>query len=154
MEGYVQDQSLDLTGLKILIVDDDPDTQLLFTCLLESIGAVVAVVASACEAFTLLTQFTPDVLVSDIALPNEDGYIFIRKLRALEAKSNQFLPAIAVSAYIQGNDDLLAAAAGFQRWLSKPVDLDYLIRTIAEVVPHKTGDRCGSSRENKTEVWS
>lgn len=149
----MQDQFSDLTGLRILVVENDPDNRILYTCLLESVGAEVAVTSSVCEAFTILTQFTPDILISEIAIPNEDGYTFLRKLRALEAESGQFLPAIAVSGYIQGNDDLLALAAGFQKWLPKPIDLDHLINTIAQVIQqHKSGDLYGSGRENKVEA--
>jgi len=110
-------------------------------------------VASVGEAFTVLTQFTPDILISDIALPNVDGYALLRKLRASELEFGQSLPAIAVSGYIQGNDELLALAAGFQKWLPKPIDLDQLINTIAQVVQHqRSGDLYGSDRENKVEV--
>ncbi|MCY7391534.1 MAG: response regulator [Leptolyngbyaceae cyanobacterium CAN_BIN12] len=138
----MQDQFSDLAGLRILVVENDPDNQILYTCLLESAGAAVRTATSVCEAFAILTQFTPDILISEIAIPNEDGYAFLRKLRALEADSGQFLPAIAVTAYIQGNDDLLALAAGFQKWLPKPIDLDHLINTIAQLVQHQqSGDR-------------
>ncbi len=149
----MQDQFSELTGLRIIAVDNDLDNRALYSCFLESLGANVMTVASVGEAFTVLTQFTPDILISDIALPNVDGYALLRKLRASELEFGQSLPAIAVSGYIQGNDELLALAAGFQKWLPKPIDLDQLINTIAQVVQHqRSGDLYGSDRENKVEV--
>ena len=147
----MQEQLLDLIGLKILVVDNDVDCQVLYACLLESVGAAVMTVGSVCEAFATLTQFAPDILISEIALPKEDGYDFLRQLRALEAESGQFLPAIAVSAYVQGNDDLLALAAGFQKWIPKPVDIDRFVNTISQVAQQKRRDLCGI-RENSIAV--
>lgn len=132
----MQGQFSELMGLKVLAVDNDLDNRTLYGCFLESLGANVVTVASVDEAFTILTQFTPDILISDIALPTVDGYAFLRELRASELELGQFLPAIAVSGYIQGNDELLALAAGFQKWLPKPIDLDRFVTTIAQVVQH------------------
>ncbi len=144
----MQNQVSDLTGLRILVVEDDLDSQILYAYVLEGAGAYLAIATSVGEALAILAQFTPDIVISDIALPDEDGYSLLRKLRTLEAESGQFLPAIAVSAYIQGNDDFLAIAADFQKWLPKPVDLDHFVSTIAQVAQHKTSDRCESNRKN------
>ena len=132
-ESTLQDQFSDLSGLRILVVENDPDNRKLYICVLESVEAEVVTAASVREAFTALTQFTPNILVSEIALPDEDGYTFIRKLRALEANSAQPLLAIAVSGYVQENSDSQALDAGFQKWLPKPIDLCHFVNTIAQL---------------------
>ena len=127
-------QKLDALG--ILYVDDDDSTREAVSLLLKSFGAIVTAVGSAGEALEALTHLKPkpDVLVSDIAMPGEDGYSLIRKIRNLSDKQIGAIPALALTAYANVEDAKQALSAGFQAHLSKPVDGDKLARTILEVV--------------------
>jgi hypothetical protein len=122
-----------LSGLQILIVDDDPDVRDLLIAVLEESGAKGTGVASVKEAIAVLERFQPDVLISDIGMPLEDGYSLIRKVRELEAQRGGFLPAIALTAYTREEDSKQAIASGFQMHLSKPVDTTNLIMVIANL---------------------
>ncbi|HEY9908970.1 MAG TPA: response regulator [Thermosynechococcaceae cyanobacterium] len=127
-------QSLNLSGLKILVVEHDPDNLMLYTILLEDAGAEVLATASVPEALTVLAEVTPDVLISEIILPGEDGYSLIRQVKALEAQVQKQIPAIVVSGSVQKDDDPEALKAGFQKCLLKPVNLNHLLRTIGRLV--------------------
>jgi CheY-like chemotaxis protein len=123
-----------IARLDVLIVDDDGDVRDVLTLLLVSHGAKVRAVASATEALDAIYLSTPDVLLADIGLPEEDGYSLIRKIRASEGERNAArLPALAVSAYATLADRERASAAGYDGHVAKPIDPDVLARAIAKV---------------------
>jgi PAS domain S-box-containing protein len=123
-----------LEGLRILIVDDEADArELLFTILTES-GAQVTVAASGYEALHLLWESRVDVLVSDIGMPNMDGYALIRKVRQLDAQQGNYIKAIALTAYARDLDRNLALEAGFQLHLTKPFEPHDLVSMVAKLV--------------------
>ncbi len=122
-----------LNGLQVLIVDDDADARELLTTILEQCGAKVTAATCAAEAFDSLSKSKPDVLVSDIAMPNVDGYALIRQLRALEAEPGEYIPAVALTAYARESDRTLALKAGFQVHLTKPYQPDELVNVIARL---------------------
>jgi PAS domain S-box-containing protein len=122
-----------LDALKILIVDDEPDTQELLKTSLSECGADVTVAASVSEALGTFEVSVPDVVISDIGMPGEDGYDFIRRLRALPKESGGKVPAIALTAYARVEDRLRALRAGFQMHVPKPVELAELVTVVASV---------------------
>jgi len=125
-----------LEGLKILVVDDEADALELLSTILQNNGAEVIAVASVNQALTIIetaTDRSPDVLVSDIGMPDEDGYSLISKLRQLEAQRGGKLPAIALTAYAGSDDRRQALLAGFQMHLTKPVDAAELVAVVASL---------------------
>ncbi|MFP2906710.1 chemotaxis protein CheB [Pyxidicoccus sp. 3LFB2] len=122
-----------LGGLRILVVEDDPGTREATAELLRQTGANVLAADSAAAALALLEDFQPDVLLSDIAMPGEDGYTFIRKVRALGPERGGAVKAIALTALAGDGDRREALDAGFQRHLAKPIDIDRLVETVAEL---------------------
>ncbi|MBD1939830.1 response regulator [Microcoleus sp. FACHB-68] len=123
-------KSLSLDGLRLLVVDDDPDTICLLTLLFEAEGAELIAANSASEALQALKYFKADVLISDIKLPEEDGYALISKIRSLDAERGGNIPAIAVSGYVREEDSEQALSAGYHAHLPKPVNLDELIEVV------------------------
>ena len=120
-----------LANLSLLVVEDDEDARDLLTTLLTQQGAKVEQAGSASEALARLGEWLPDVLLSDIGLPGEDGYALIRAVRALGYSADQ-LPAIALTAYARREDQRLAVQAGFQAHVAKPVEPATLIAAVAE----------------------
>jgi CheY-like chemotaxis protein len=125
--------ALHLEALKVLVVDDDPDTLEALRHLLEQSGARVVVAASAEEALEALRQAPPDVLLSDIGLPGEDGLSLIRRVRGLDPRGGGAVPAAALTAYTQAEDRARALGAGYQVFLSKPVDPAELTAALARL---------------------
>lgn len=123
-------QELDLTGIRVLSVDDDPDARQLLAVMLEQYGAEVLTVASAAEVLACLDSFQPDLLVSDIGMPGVDGYALIQQIRSLPSGSSSQLPAIALTAYARDEDGQKALAKGFQQHISKPIDPIGLIQAV------------------------
>jgi signal transduction histidine kinase/ActR/RegA family two-component response regulator len=123
-----------LDGLQVLVVDDEPDSRDFLTIALEQYGARVRAVASATEAFEALQQLKPNVLVSDIGMPGEDGYTLIRKIRALEPEQGGEIIAVAVTAYARSEDSQRAISLGFDRHIAKPVEPAKLAAAIASLV--------------------
>jgi len=123
-------QSEVLADVSILIVDDDEDTLELLSAALTQRSGVVTAVSSASEAIAAIRRSRPDVLISDIAMPGEDGYQLIRKVIALDLE--QPIPAIAITAYAKEEDRDSVLAAGYNYYLSKPVELREFISTVAE----------------------
>jgi signal transduction histidine kinase len=119
-----------LAGMHVLIVDDDQDTLELLSAALTQRSASVTAVASAAAAIESIKSNRPDVLISDIAMPGEDGYQLIKKVLALDGAPA--IPAIAITAYAKEEDKERALAAGYQRYLSKPVELREFIAAVAE----------------------
>ena len=128
-----------LDGLRILVVDDSADGRTLTTLVLAQAGASVKSVASVREALAMLELERLDVLVSDIALPDEDGYGLIRRIRQLEAEHGGFLPAVALTGYARAEDRARILAAGFQAHVPKPVDPVELAAAIATMT-HRLRD--------------
>lgn len=126
--------ALPLAGLNILVVDDDDDSRFYITTVLEADGATVMAVASAAVALKVLAELQPDVLICDIAMPNEDGYTLIRKIRTLNAGICGNLPAIALTAYSDSEYRIRALEAGFQTHVAKPVDPGELVAIVVNLV--------------------
>jgi len=120
-----------LDGLRVLVVDDSTDGRTLTSLVLMQAGASVKAVASAREALQMLEGERPDVLVSDIGLPDEDGYGLIRQIREYEAAHGGFLPAVALTGYARAEDRDRILAAGFQAHVPKPVEPAELTAAIA-----------------------
>jgi len=121
-----------ISGLRVLIVDDDVDTRELVAFTLQSCGAVIQLALSAAEALDSVARETPHVMIADIGMPQEDGYMLIRKLRAIEQEHSQKrLPAIALTAYASATDRDQALAAGYDLHLTKPVGPAALAHAVA-----------------------
>ena len=123
-----------LTGHHILSVDDNSDSLEITAYALELAGATVTSVSSGELALQTLDQLVPEVLVSDVGMPDIDGYMLIRKVRALPKGKGAQIKAIALTAYAQETDRQRLLAAGFQCHLTKPVDPDVLISTVSELI--------------------
>jgi CheY-like chemotaxis protein len=127
---------LPLVGLSILVVDDDDDSRFYISTVLEADGATVKAVTSAAEALEVLPNLLPDILICDIAMPDEDGYAFMRKVRTLKPEQGGKILAIAVTAYADSEDRLHALEAGFQTHVSKPVEPEKLVAIVANLIAH------------------
>lgn len=122
-----------LDGLKILAVDDEEDTRELLRTVLTGCGAQVTTVGSVQEALEQLEQSIPDVLISDIGMPEEDGYELIRRIRELPAERGGNVPAVALTAYARAEDRLRALRFGYQMHVPKPVELAELVTVVASL---------------------
>ena len=123
----------DLTGTQILVVDDEPDARELIAYVLENCGAGVRVAANASEAMTELERFTPQVIISDIGMPNEDGYAFIRSVRTLPAETKRNIPAVALTAFARNEDRTRALVEGFNVHITKPVEPSALVQAVIDL---------------------
>ncbi|MCC5604561.1 hybrid sensor histidine kinase/response regulator [Nostoc favosum] len=124
-----------LMGLQVLIVDDNADTRDFFSFVLEQFGAIVTTVASGDEALQALTQSKPDILLSDIGMPEMNGYMLIKQVRTLEAEiGEKQIPAIALTAYAGEINQQQALKAGFQHYIVKPVAPEELLTAISNLV--------------------
>ncbi len=123
-----------LDELRVLVVDDEPDTRELLKAALGRCGAEVVVAGSAAEALEAMTKAVPDVLISDIGMPGEDGYELIRKVRAMPAENGGRVPAIALTAYARTEDRLQALKAGYHMHVSKPVELAELVAITSSLI--------------------
>lgn len=128
--------SSQLQGLRILIIDDDLDARILLHSILQACGAEVVAAASATEGFSTLTSSAKpfNLLISDIGMPGEDGYTFLRRVRSLQDEQGGQVPAIAITAYAREEDRQAALSAGFQSHLPKPIDPAHLVTLIADLV--------------------
>jgi CheY-like chemotaxis protein len=125
-------ESLNIAGLQVLIVDDEPDARVLIKRVLEECDCHVVPVASMAEALTLLGERAFDVIASDVGMPGGDGFQFIHAWREIEAqRSVRRTPAIALTAYARPEDRRRALLAGFQAHIAKPVDVSELLVLIA-----------------------
>jgi CheY-like chemotaxis protein len=127
----------ELYGLKILIVDDDQDTRDLLEWVLKRAGAEVTAVSSAAAALESVAKATPHIIVSDIAMPDQDGYSFLKKLRSLPPEHGGRIPAVALTAHSMVQDRLLSLRAGFQSHVPKPVVPEELVEVVASVVQQR-----------------
>jgi signal transduction histidine kinase/CheY-like chemotaxis protein len=123
-----------LKGIKVLVVEDEDDAREMLGLMLRQLGAEVCMAASAQEARNLLTQWYPHVMVSDIGMPDEDGYALINQIRALESEQGPNLPAVALTGYAGEEDRSRLLAAGFQLYFPKPVEIDELANAVASLV--------------------
>jgi PAS domain S-box-containing protein len=129
------DSAPTLEGLHILVLDDEVDARDLLKVILEERNARVTTVASPTEAYEVLEELKPDVIISDIGMPGEDGYTFIRNIRAQEAQERRgWKPAIALTAHARIEDRLKALSAGYQAHVPKPVEPAELVTVIASLV--------------------
>ncbi|HEY2678601.1 MAG TPA: PAS domain S-box protein [Steroidobacteraceae bacterium] len=124
--------STNLSEISVLVVDDDPDARQAVERILKEAGADVSTVESAAAALTLIDRSVPDVLVSDIGLPQMDGYELLRRIRAMTGRAAA-LPAIALTAFARPKDRLGALRAGYAAHLAKPADPTQLIATVAAI---------------------
>ena len=122
-----------LHGLRILVVDDEPDSRELVAAILKRSGGEVRCSQSAADALRAFKEWQPDLLVSDLAMPNEDGFALLKKVRKLKSKRAREIPAVALSAYASDEDRALSLAKGFQMHLTKPIEPDNLVTSVAEV---------------------
>lgn len=128
------------TGVRVLVVEDDLDTRDVLATILERGGFSYRIASRASEAFGVLNDWHPDVIVSDIAMPDMDGYAFIRALRERSAEQGGRIPALALSAFARGEDHNLALRSGYQAHLGKPVDPGDLVRAITSLTGTPAGE--------------
>ena len=127
----ILDESL-LAGVRVLVVDDEADDRVTLGAILEQFGAQPTIVASARDALDAIAHTLPDVLLSDVAMPSENGYALIRRIRTTLGADR--LPAAALSAYVDGDSKAQALDAGFQTYLSKPIEPTLLATTLASLI--------------------
>ena len=126
--------SKELHGLKILVVDDDQDTRDLLEWVLRRVGAEVVAVPSAKAAMEALEHERPNIIVSDIAMPEEDGLSLMRRIRALPRERGGRIPAVALTAHSMVQDRLQSLRAGFQSHVPKPVVPEELVEVVTSIV--------------------
>jgi len=133
-----------LDGLRVLVVDDEPEARLIIGKLISRAGAEVKTCGSAGDGLAKLVEWRPDVVLSDIAMPDEDGYSFISKVRSLAHEKGGEIPAAALTAYARAEDREQALAAGYQMHISKPIDASRLVSMVARLAgrsyPSPDGD--------------
>jgi CheY-like chemotaxis protein len=122
-----------LANMRVLLVDDDNDTRDFLAAAMTAAGAELRAVGDAAMAFDLVLSWRPEVIVSDIAMPQQDGYTLIRRIRALPAEQGGRTPAVALTALARPKDRVRALAAGFQTHLPKPVDPSELVLVVANL---------------------
>lgn len=130
-------ETADLRGVRVLLVDDDPDTLEVLCIMLTQFHVEVAAAASSAEALKLFDKWRPDVLISDLAMPGEDGLSLIKKIRALSPEAGGNTPAAALTAYARDEDSASARAAGFHSHVAKPVDPQKLASTVLDLMNHR-----------------
>jgi len=133
-EGSARTRLAPLRGARLLVVDDDDDARELLSIILQEAGAEVSTAASANEALEAFERERPDVLVSDIGMPDGDGYSLIRRVRSLEGQSGAKVPAVALTAFARAEDRGEALGSGFQAHLPKPIEPGELTALIAELI--------------------
>lgn len=133
-DGQMETRSTSLRGARVLVVDDDHDTREILAVMLVRYGTDVRSAGSAAEAIEIFSQWRPDVLVSDIGMPVEDGYALIGKIRALPSDEGGDIPAIALTAFAAAQDRERTLDAGFQKHLSKPVEPVQLAKEVARIL--------------------
>jgi signal transduction histidine kinase/CheY-like chemotaxis protein len=128
-----------LTGVRALVVDDDRDARELLGSVLRSVGAITTLAASASEALAIVAERPLDVIISDIGMPERDGYQLMRTIRALPADRGGKTPAIAVTAFARSEDRTRALMAGYQVHLAKPIEPHELVVTVASLTGRVLG---------------
>jgi len=130
-----------LANIHVLVLDDEEDMRDLISMILEHAGARVTRVATVAAALAAITADRPDVAVSDLAMPGEDGYTFVRRVRASADDRTRILPLVAMTAYARAEDRHRVLAAGFQRHVCKPIEPIELVEALAEIVALATSKR-------------
>jgi PAS domain S-box-containing protein len=125
-----------LDGVRVLLVEDNLDTLEMLKFIFDESGAEVITATSVDEALQALDRFRPDALVSDIAMPDRDGYDLIREIRSREPERGGKIPAVAVTAYARAEDRVRVLASGFQMHIAKPIDPDELIAVVSSLTGH------------------
>ncbi|WP_445268195.1 hybrid sensor histidine kinase/response regulator [Tolypothrix sp. LEGE 11397] len=133
-DGETSPQVFSLKDIKVLVVDDEQDAREFVAFLLEQEMATVVMAASGNEALTALTQFQPNIILSDIGMPNMDGYMLMQKVRALPPEQGGLIKAIALTAYAGEYNQKQALKVGFQKHIAKPVEPEILIKAICEMI--------------------
>jgi signal transduction histidine kinase/DNA-binding response OmpR family regulator len=128
-----------LAGKDVLILDDDPDMRDLIVMILEDAGATVREASAVKEACDALAIEAPDVVVSDLAMPGEDGYAFAKRVRASAVEAIRGVPLVAMTAYARAEDRRRVLAAGFDRHVSKPIEPEELVDALAAVIAGRSG---------------
>jgi signal transduction histidine kinase/DNA-binding response OmpR family regulator len=129
-----------LSGIRVLVVDDEPDSRQIIAMLLERQGAIVEEVASVSSAMEALTRFNTDVVISDIGMPGEDGYALVQQLRSHAVLKYRDLPALALSAYVRPEDERRSIDAGFNMHLGKPAEIESLTKALLELIVQRRPD--------------
>jgi hypothetical protein len=129
----ISHQSLSLNGLQVLVVDSNGDSRDLLAMLFQLYGVEIIPATSVGEALDILEGVQPDLLISEIGLPKEDGYSLMDRVKALEVAKQLQIPAIALTTYARKEDRARALAAGFRKHIAKPFDMDELIATVAHL---------------------
>src|SRR6266498_240316 len=132
-ERMVLENGHRLDGVRVLLVEDNPDTLDMLRFIFDEAGAEVIPATSVDDALDALERFRPDALVSDIAMPDRDGYDLIREIRSRDPERGGKIPAVAVTAYARAEDRVRVLAAGFQMHIAKPIDPDELIAVVASL---------------------
>lgn len=135
-ETLIQGSLPSLQGLRVLVLDDEDDTRRMLEMVFEKCGAEVRAAASVSEALELFEQWKPGVMVCDIGMPEEDGYSFMRKVRAAEAGRAEQTPALALTGYARSEDRARAISAGYQMHMPKPIDPVRLTTAIVTLSKH------------------
>ncbi|MDQ2643069.1 MAG: PAS domain S-box protein [Myxococcota bacterium] len=141
VEEREQPAAASLRGIRVVVIDDEPDARDLLKAVLSQAGAVVEVAASATEGYALVQRAPPDVLVSDLGMPDIDGYTLIRRIRLLDESQGGRVPALALSAYTRIEDRAKALASGFTRHVAKPVNPGDLVSAVAELASFSRATR-------------
>jgi PAS domain S-box-containing protein len=131
------DTCIEIEGIKVLVVDDERDATTLVKRVLEECKAVVLTSSSAAEALEMLPQVSPDILISDIGMPGEDGYELIKQVRAAEGEHGWRIPSIALTAYARTEDRMRAMLAGFDQYLVKPIEPGELVTLVSVLTRNK-----------------
>jgi CheY-like chemotaxis protein len=126
--------SANLTGVRVIAVDDSEDTRALVSAVLETCGAKVTTASSVREALELFGGSRPDLLICDIGMPEEDGYALIRKIRQLPPEKGGNTPAIALTGYVRVEDRMRALEAGYEMFVPKPIEASELCMIVASVL--------------------
>jgi signal transduction histidine kinase/CheY-like chemotaxis protein len=150
LEDYICPPAL--KGLRVMVVDDEHDTCEMMRTLLEKCGCHVATATSAPEALALISRHLPDLLISDIGMPGEDGYSLIAKLRALPADEGGSIPAIALTAYAAITDKQQMLRSGFQIHVAKPFQVNEFLAAIADLVTRNGSGGLRQSTLPRTEI--
>jgi signal transduction histidine kinase len=135
-----------LSGIRVVVVDDEPDARQLVNKVLTREGAEVVVAASTFEALACVARRAPDIVVSDIGMPGQDGYVLVRELR--KRFSAAVLPAIALTAYARPEERQLALDSGFQMHLTKPLNVESLINAVSQLATKSQSERDGAIATN------
>lgn len=140
-----KEKVMDISGVCVLAVDDEPDSLEVVSQILQSYNAKVCTAANTDEALEVIDKIHPDVLISDLAMPEKDGLVLIKELRSKEEQSHTHMPAIALTAYAHEANKKAALNSGYDYYLSKPVNKKKLIQAVEKVLPtHVIGEKYGN----------